>query len=204
MRGSARPLRHPARVAQILSPQKMFLLCSHLLTRLPAMARSNAAHKRPPEKRSCPPRRRAPMIPKTMAPTPMTTSANCSAWRSISSAAAAAARSRTPLAATSRWRGLPSTTAGAVSMNCRRSRRRLLSTLPARSSPATTRPTSASTARSIPIAAASTAASIALRARPTPISACRPGSISNPSCWSSRKPPSCLNANCRRRITSRR
>ena len=40
------------------------------------------------------------------------------------------------------------------------------------------RPTFPSTARSIPIAAASTAASIASRGRPTPISACRRASIS--------------------------
>jgi hypothetical protein len=46
----------------------------------------------------------------------------------------------------------------------------------------TIHPTSASTARSIPIAAASTVASTVTRARPTPISACRPGSISNPNC----------------------
>ena len=49
------------------------------------------------------------------------------------------------------------------------------STPPARSSPATSRPTSASTARSIPIAAASTAASTASRARPTPILGLSPG-----------------------------
>jgi len=40
---------------------------------------------------------------------------------------------------------------------------------------ATPRPTSASTARSIPIVAASMAASTASPGRPTPISACRPG-----------------------------
>ena len=65
------------------------------------------------------------------------------------------------------------------------------STPRARSSPATNRPTSASTARSIPIAAASMAASTASRGRRMPISACRPDSISNPSCSSSRKRPSC-------------
>ena len=48
----------------------------------------------------------------------------------------------------------------------------------ARSSPATIRRTSRSIARSIPIAAASTAASTASRGRPTPISASRPASIS--------------------------
>ena len=54
-----------------------------------------------------------------------------------------------------------------------------------RSSPATARPTSASTARSIPIAGASMAASIASRGRPTPITTCRPGSISKAGCSSS-------------------
>ena len=48
------------------------------------------------------------------------------------------------------------------------------------------RPTSPSTARSIPIAAASMAASTASRGRRTPIWACRPGSISNRSCSPSR------------------
>ena len=47
-----------------------------------------------------------------------------------------------------------------------------------RSSPATTRPTFPSTARSIPIAAASMAAPIATRGPPTPIWACRRDSIS--------------------------
>src|SRR5476651_251647 len=71
-----------------------------------------------------------------------------------------------PRDATSRWRVLPSTTAGVRSTNCHRSRPRCRPTLPARLSPATTRPTSASTARSIPIAAASTAAYYCF-ARPT-------------------------------------
>jgi hypothetical protein len=48
-------------------------------------------------------------------------------------------------------------------------------------------PTSASTVRSIPIAAASMAASTALRGRPTPISDCRPDWISNRNCWRSRR-----------------
>ena len=107
-------------------------------------------------------------------------------------------------AATSRWRASPSTTAGAASTSCRRSRRRSRSTRRARSSPATIRPTSASTARSIPIAAASTAASTASPARRTPISACRPGSISNPSCSSSRRRPTCWRRNYRRPAMSRR
>ena len=61
----------------------------------------------------------------------------------------------------------------------------------------------ASTARSIRIAAASTAASIASRGRRTPISACRPASISNPSCSPSRKRRSCWSASCRLRTTRR-
>ena len=73
----------------------------------------------------------------------------------------------------------------------------------ARSSPATIRRTSRSTARSIRIAAASTAASIASRGRRTPISACRPGSISNPSCSRSRTRRSCWSGSCRRRAISR-
>ncbi len=51
---------------------------------------------------------------------------------------------------------------------------------PRRSSPATSRPTLASTGRSIPIAAASMAAFIAMRGRPTPIWGFPPGSISKP------------------------
>ena len=69
----------------------------------------------------------------------------------------------------------------------------------ARSSPATIRPTSPSTARSIRIAAASMAASIASRGRPMPISGCRPGSISRPSCSPSPMPPSCWSASWPRR-----
>ena len=65
------------------------------------------------------------------------------------------------------------------------------------SSPATIRPTFRSTARSIPIAAASMAASIASRGRPTPISACRPASISRPSCSPSPMPPTLLDAELR-------
>ena len=54
-----------------------------------------------------------------------------------------------------------------------------------------TSPDVPSTARSIPIAAASTAASTASRGRPTPISASRPASISRPRSCSSPTPPSC-------------
>ncbi len=68
---------------------------------------------------------------------------------------------------------------------CRRSGR-------ARSSPPTISPTSPSTARSTPIGAASTAASTASRAPPTPIWACRRASISRPSCSPSPTPPSLL------------
>ena len=74
----------------------------------------------------------------------------------------------------------------------------------ARSSPATNRPTSRSTARSTPIAAASTAAPIATRARPTPISASRPGSTSSPSCSSRRTRRRCWRRSWRRRNTVRR
>ena len=72
------------------------------------MARSNAAQKRPPEKE-------LPSAPAgAMASTATTTSPNCSASWSSMSAVAGAGRSRTPPAATSRWRGSPSTTAGAA------------------------------------------------------------------------------------------
>ena len=84
-------------------------------------------------------------------------------------------RVQRPPAATSRWRASRSTTAGRASRSCRRSRPRSRSTPRARSSPATTRPTSPSTARSIPIAAASTAASTASPGRPTPILGLSPG-----------------------------
>ena len=111
---------------------------------------------------------------------------------------AAAARSPTTAAGSRPKRGSPSTMAGRAWTNCRRSRPRCRSIPRARSSPATTRPTSASTVRSIPIAAASMAASIASRGRPTPISACRPGSISNPSCSPSRTRRNCSRRNWRR------
>ena len=83
-------------------------------------------------------------------------------------------------------RATSSTTAGNRSRNCRRSRPRCRSRSRARSSPATNRPTFPSTARSIPIAAASMAASTASRGRRTPIWACRRGSISSRSCSPSR------------------
>ena len=69
----------------------------------------------------------------------------------------------------------------------------------ARSSPATTRPISASTARSIPIAAASMAASIASRGRATPISACRPASISRAASSTSRRRRRCSRAELRKK-----
>ena len=68
---------------------------------------------------------------------------------------------------------------------------------------ATSRPTFPSTARSIRIAAASTAASIASRGRRTPIWACRRGWISNRSCSPSRTPPSCWRRSWPRTATSR-
>ena len=97
--------------------------------------------------------------------------------------------------------GSPSTTAGAspdeepppLATTADASTRR------ARSSPATTRRISASTARSTRIAAASTAASIAMRGRATPISACRPVSISRPASSTSRRPRRCSRRNCARR-----
>ena len=122
---------------------------------------------------------------------------------SAPSAGRVGAPSRTRRAVMKRKRALPSTTAGRASRNCRRSRPRVGSTRRARSSPATTRRTSRSTARSIPIAAASTAASTASRGRPTPIWACRRGSISNRSCSSSPTRRSCSSASCRRRATRR-
>ena len=64
---------------------------------------------------------------------------------------------------------------------------------------ATTRPTSASTSRSIPIAAASTAASTASRGRRTATSACRRGSTSRPGSSPRSTPPS----GCARRFAAR-
>ena len=72
----------------------------------------------------------------------------------------------------------------------------------ARSSPATTRRISVSTARSTPIAAASTAASIASRGRATPISACRPASISRAASSTSRRRRRCSPPSCARRGTT--
>ena len=70
-------------------------------------------------------------------------------------------------------------TAGAVRpRTCRPSPREVTLEKAKTSSRATIRPTSPSTARSIPIGAASMAASTASRGRRTPIWACRPGSIS--------------------------
>ena len=64
-------------------------------------------------------------------------------------------------------------------------------TPPAPSLPATRRRTSASTAPSIPIAAASMAVPTASRGRRMPISACRRGSTSRPACSPSPTPPCC-------------
>ena len=61
---------------------------------------------------------------------------------------------------------------------------------------------SASTARSIPIAAASMAASIASRARPMPISAFRRASISRPGSSPSRRPRACWPRSCRSPATN--
>ena len=63
--------------------------------------------------------------------------------------------------------------------------------------PQLARPTSASTARSTPIAGASMAASIASRGRPTPITTCRPAWISKAGCSPSPTPPSCSTPPCR-------
>ena len=92
---------------------------------------------------------------------------------------------------------------GTRSRNCRRSRPRCRSRSRAPSSPATSRPTFPSTARSTPIAAASMAASTASRGRPTPIWACRRGSTSNRSCSPSRMPRACSKRNSPRKATSR-
>ena len=73
-------------------------------------------------------------------------------------------------------------TAGNRSPSSRRWRPRCRRCRRGASSPATNRPISASTARSIPIGAASMAASTASRVRPTPFSGCRRGSTSRPSC----------------------
>src|SRR6267142_250737 len=77
----------------------------------------------------------------------------------------AAARSPTTAAGSKPRPASPSMMAGRAWKTCRRSRPRWRWIPRARSSPATTRPISALTDRSIPIAAASMAASIALRAR---------------------------------------
>ena len=98
-----------------------------------------------------------------------------------SSGAGAAPRPTRPAVSSFRSARL-STTAGRARRRPSRSRPKSRGKSPRRSSPATNRPTSGSTARSIPIAAASTAASIATRGRPTPIWGSRPGSISKPGC----------------------
>ncbi len=105
----------------------------------------------------------------------------------LPSSGAGAARRPTSPAVTSQKPSRPSTTNGARWKSCRRSRPSCRSSGRERSSRATSRPTFLSTARSIPIAAASMAASTASRGRPTPISGCRPGSISNRSCSQARR-----------------
>ena len=93
-----------------------------------------------------------------------------------------AARNQMPRAAMSRSRGSCSTMAGKNLKICRRSRPLSPSTPRVGSLRATIRPISRSIARSILIAAASTAAYIVSRGRRTPISACRRDWISNQSC----------------------
>ena len=85
-----------------------------------------------------------------------------------------------------------------------RSRPKSFTNARAPSSRAMNRPIFPSTVRSIPIAAASTAASIVSRGRPTPMSACRRGSISRASCSSRTAPRRCSNANSRRRTIAPR
>ena len=130
------------------------------------------------------------------------TSANCSASWSITSAGAAGGRkaTRRPLRAAGARR--LRRRLAARSTICRRSRPRCDRRHPQDHHPQQLARYLASTARSIPIAAASMAASIASRGRPTPISACRPGSISNPDCSPSRTRRSCWPRNCRRPATS--
>ena len=84
---------------------------------------------------------------------------------------------------------------GIAGERSKRSRRMSTSRSRARSSPRTTRPTFPSTARSTPIAAASMAASIVSRGRPTPIWASRRGSISRRRFSSRRAPRSFWSAN---------
>ena len=93
--------------------------------------------------------------------------------------------------------------AGRRSRTCRRSRPRLSRRRPRPSSRATIRPTSPSTARSIPIAAASMAASTASRGRRMPIWACRRGSTSKASFSSSPNAAELLERNCRNPSISR-
>jgi hypothetical protein len=88
---------------------------------------------------------------------------------------------------------------GAAALQARKCRSRSR----APSSRATNRRTSPSTARSIPIAAASMAASTASRAPPMPSWACPPGSTSRRSCSPSRTRRSCSSASCPSRATSR-
>ena len=85
-----------------------------------------------------------------------------------------AASSRSPMSR--------STTAGNCSASSKRCPPKCKKCRRGASSPATSRPISASTARSIPIGAASMAASIASRGRRMPFSGCRPDSISRRSC----------------------
>ena len=99
---------------------------------------------------------------------------------------------------------MSSTMAGTRSRNCRRSRPRCRSRSRARSSPATNRPTFPSTARSIPIAAASMAASTASRGRRTAYMGLSPGLDFESKLFA--KPDAAQAAragNCRRTATSR-
>jgi hypothetical protein len=122
---------------------------------------------------------------------------------SMPTAGAVAARNQMLPAAMSRSSGSHSTTAGSDLKTYRRSRPPSRSIPRAGSSRATIHPTSRSTARSIPIAAASMAASIATRAPLTPILACHPASTLNRSCLPSRTRRACSNANCPSRTMRR-
>ena len=107
------------RVRKLWAVFRMFLFCSQSPTRLRHGSINTQPCRRPP---ACPELPSAPAGGDRRLRT--TTPPDCSASSSITSGGAAAARSPTPPAATSRWRASPSTTAGARSTNCRRSRPR--------------------------------------------------------------------------------
>ena len=138
-------------------PKYVLVMFTFMQLGLDLMARSNAAQRRPPV-RSCPPRRRAPMMTTPRELLGVVVEHERRRGRGAAEQCVGALR----VAGAGRIRRWLADTGRAAAVQDHRHR----ATPHGRSLPATTRPILASTARSIPIAAVSTAASIVLH-RPT-------------------------------------